>query len=282
MKKVEGKENKELVLKLKDFVKYYGKNRGTDGVTFDVYTGEIFGFIGPNGAGKSTTIRAIMGTLFATSGMIEVFGMDAGKDSKKIKMEVGYVPAEVEYYKYMKVKDLLYYANSFLKRSSKEEIDKLAKDLELDLNRKISELSFGNKKKVAIIQAIIRKPKLLILDEGASGLDPLMQAKLFEILESLKKTGIAILLSSHNLPEVERYCDRVGVIKKGKIVKIEDVNQSKTKHIKSITVVTKKGEEKYKYEGNINDLIKKLGKEDLIDLEIKKEGLEDEFMAWYK
>jgi len=275
------KKDKNMILEIKDFVKYYGKSRGTDGVTFDVYSGEIFGFIGPNGAGKSTTIRAIMGTLFATSGEVKVFGMDAGKESKEIKKEIGYVPAEVEYYKYMKVKDLLFYANSFLKRSSLDEIFEISKELDLDLNRKISELSFGNKKKVAIIQAIIRKPKLLILDEGASGLDPLMQAKLFQILDKLKKEGVAILLSSHNLAEVEKYCDRVGVIKDGKIVKIEDVNKSKTSKTKLVYIKTETQEEKYKYDGDINDLIKKLSKEKIIDLEIKNEGLEDEFMAWY-
>lgn len=275
------KEDKKIVLEIKDFVKYYGKARGTDGVTFDVYSGEIFGFIGPNGAGKSTTIRAIMGTIFKTSGVINVFSLDAGKNSKEIKKELGYVPAEVEYYKYMKVKDLLNYANSFLKRSKKDEITSLAKELDLDLNRKISELSFGNKKKVAIIQAIIRKPKLLILDEGASGLDPLIQSKLFGLLNKLKKEGVAILLSSHNLAEVEKYCDRVGVIKDGKIVKIEDVKKSKNINTKLVYVKTKEKEERYKYEGNINELIKKIGKENIIDLEIKNEGLEDEFMAWY-
>lgn len=272
----------KIVLEIIDFVKYYGKNRGTDGVNFNVKSGEIFGFIGPNGSGKSTTIRAIMGTLFATSGKVEVFGMDASKQSKKIKEWVGYVPAEVEYYKYMKVKDVINYANSFLKKSTKEEIEELVKELDLDMNKKISELSLGNKKKVAIIQAIVRKPKLLILDEGASGLDPLVHTKLFKILKKLRESGVAILLSSHNLSEVEKYCDRVGIIKNGKIVKIEDVSNERFKKIKTVRVVTKEGEKVYKHEGDINKLIKDLSKQKLIDLEIKTESLEDGFISWYK
>lgn len=275
-------ENKETVLELIDFVKYYGKSRGTDGVNFDVRPGEIFGFIGPNGAGKSTTIRAIMGSLFATSGTVKVFGMNAGKQSKEIRKLVGYVPAEVEYYKYMRVKDVLDYANSFLKKSSLEEIEELAKELDLDMNKRVYELSLGNKKKVAIMQAIIRKPKLLILDEGASGLDPLIQIKLFNILEKMKNGGTAILLSSHNLAEVEKYCDRVGIIKDGKIVKIEDVNREKINKIKTVRVVTAEGEKVYKHEGDINELVKDLSKQKLIDLEIKMESLEEDFMSWYK
>lgn len=175
------------IIEIKNLCKYYGKSRGVEDVSFEIKEGEIFGFIGPNGAGKSTTIRAIMGSLYATSGEVEVFGMNAGEQSKEIKKDIGYVPAEVEYYKYMKVKDVLNYANSFLKRSSLEDIQNLAKELELDMNKKVYELSLGNKKKVAVIQAIIRKPKLLILDEGASGLDPLIQIKLFNILEKMKK-----------------------------------------------------------------------------------------------
>ncbi len=271
----------EIVLKITNLVKYYGKSRGTDGVDFEIRSGEIFGFIGPNGAGKSTTIRAIMGSLFATSGTVEVFGMEAGKNSKEIKKHIGYVPAEVEYYKYMKVKDVIKYANSFLKKSSLEEIEKLAKELDLDLNKKIYELSLGNKKKVAIIQAIVRKPKLLILDEGASGLDPLVQIKLFKILDKLKNDGVAILLSSHNLVEVEKYCDRVGIIKEGKIVKIEDVNKSRISKAKHVRVITDKEEKEYKYDGDINELIKELSKENIKDLEIKSESLEEGFISWY-
>ncbi len=223
-----------------------------------------------------------MGSLYATSGIVEVFGMDAGKRSKEIKENVGYVPAEVEYYKYMKVKDVLNYANSFLKRSSKEEIESLAKELDLDLNKKVSELSLGNKKKVAVIQAIIRKPRLLILDEGASGLDPLVHTKLFNILEKLKNEGTAILLSSHNLAEVEKYCDRVGIIKDGKIVKIEDVNKDKISKIKQVRVVTDKEEKTYKFDGDINELVKELSGVKLVDLEIKTASLEEDFMSWYK
>lgn len=272
----------KTVLKIKDFVKYYGKERGADGVSFEINSGEIFGFIGPNGAGKSTTIRAIMGSLYADSGTVEVFGMDAGTKSKEIKKRVGYVPAEVEYYKYMRAKDIINYANSFLKKSSKDEIKVWAKELDLDMNKKIHELSFGNKKKVAIIQAIIRKPDLLILDEGASGLDPIMQVKLFETLNKLKKQGVAILLSSHNLTEVEKYCDRVGIIKEGKIVKLEDVNRSKSLKSKEVRVVTAEGEKKYTYDGDLNLLVNNLSKEKILDLEIKQEGLENEFMSWYK
>ena len=163
------------VIEIKNLTKNYGKNRGIQDVNISVKEGEIFGFIGPNGAGKSTTIKTLLNFTYPTSGEATILGMDTVKESEKIKAYIGYVPSEVRYYDDVKVKDIIKYAQSFYAKASKEEVERICNELELDMNKKMGELSLGNKKKVSIAQALIHSPKLLILDEPINGLDPLMQ-----------------------------------------------------------------------------------------------------------
>ena len=205
-------------IETKNLTKSYGNSRGIVDVNLSVKEGEIFGFVGPNGAGKSTTIRTLLNFIFPSSGEGKIFGKDIVKESSEIKKILGYVPSEVKFYDEVKVKDIINYSAIFYSDCSREEIEYLCEKLEVEVEKKMGELSLGNKKKVAIVQALIHRPKILILDEPTNGLDPLMQKKLFQILLEENKKGTTVFLSSHNLVEVENFCHRVAVIKEGKII----------------------------------------------------------------
>ncbi len=224
------------VVDIKNLTKTYKKNRGIKNLTFSIEEGEIFGFIGPNGAGKSTTIRTLLNFIYPTSGSATIFGKDIIKDSKEIRQNVGYLPSEVHYYDDMKVIDLLKYSAGFYKKFNSKRMTELAERLDLDLNRKIEDLSFGNRKKVGIIQALLHEPKLLILDEPTGGLDPLMQNTFFELLAEERKKGTTIFFSSHILSEVQKMCDRVAIIKEGELVKVETIENLTKKNLKYITI----------------------------------------------
>lgn len=286
------------VIKINNLTKSYGKNRGVNKINLEVNEGEIFGFIGPNGAGKSTTIKVLLNLIYPTSGFASILAMDVTKESSKIKEYIGYVPSEVNFYDEVKVKDIIKYAASFYSKISNDDIQKICDELELDMEKKMGQLSLGNKKKVAIAQALIGKPKVLILDEPANGLDPLMQKKLFEILMREKKRGCSIFLSSHNLVEVENYCDRVAIIKEGQIVKVVDIKKLENNrgvkvtlegenidniNLKNITL-TKKDKDKisFVFKGDINELVNTLGKTKLKSLLIEEMSLEDDFLSYYQ
>jgi ABC-2 type transport system ATP-binding protein len=212
------------VIETKKLTKYYGKSRGIIDVDISVDEGEIYGFIGPNGAGKSTTIRVLLSLIFATGGSATIFGKDVVKYGPEIKMDIGYLPSEVFYYDNMRVKDLLAYSASFYKKDCSARIKELSEIMDLDMNKKIDDLSYGNKKKVGIVQGLLHDPKLIILDEPTGGLDPLMQQKFFDLIHEENKKGATIFLSSHILSEVQRLCDRVAIIKEGKIIQVEKMS----------------------------------------------------------
>lgn len=287
-------------IEIKNLTKVYGKNRGIQDINISVKEGEIYGFIGPNGAGKSTTIKTLLNFIYPTSGEALIFGMDSVKESEKIKEYIGYVPSEVRYYDDVKVKDIIKYAQSFYPKSNKEYVDRICNELELDMNKKMCELSLGNKKKVAIAQSLINNPKLLILDEPTNGLDPLMQKKLFNILIEEKEKGNTVFLSSHNLVEVQNLCDRVCVIKEGKIVDIIEIEKSKTELKLKVTlsssditddivlnlsdkILDKNGKlYTFIYSKNIDSLVKELANYKIDELLIEKENLEDAFLNYYE
>src|SRR3954452_929200 len=227
------------VIEINNLTKMYGKSRGITDISFHVEEGEIFGFIGPNGAGKSTTIRTLLSLIYPTSGSAKIFGKDCVEFAPEIKKQIGYLPSEVFYYENMKVKDLLKYSASFYKKDCSKKIKELAEIMDLDLTKKIDDLSLGNKKKVGIVQGLLHEPKLIILDEPTSGLDPLMQQKFFELLEKENKKGATILFSSHILSEVQRLCNRVAIIKEGKIVTVEKISNLKENNYKRIKIETK-------------------------------------------
>ena len=227
------------VIEINKLTKSYGKVRGIVDVSFHVEQGEIFGFIGPNGAGKSTLIRTLLSLIYPTSGSATIFGKDCIKYAPEIKKDIGYLPSEIFYYDNMKVIDLLRYSASFYKKDCTKRINELAEIMELDLHKKIDDLSLGNKKKVGIVQGLLHEPKLIILDEPTSGLDPLMQKKFFDLLKEENKKGATILFSSHILSEVQKLCDRVAIIKEGKLVQVEKISTLKEKNYKKIRIETK-------------------------------------------
>jgi ABC-2 type transport system ATP-binding protein len=289
------------VIEINNLTKMYGKARGITDISFNVEEGEIFGFIGPNGAGKSTTIRTLLSLIYPTSGSAKIFGKDCIEFGPEIKKQIGYLPSEVFYYDNMKVMDLLKYSASFYKKDCTKRIKELAEIMHLDLTKKIDDLSLGNKKKVGIVQGLLHEPKLIILDEPTSGLDPLMQQKFFELLEEENKKGATILFSSHILSEVQRLCNRVAIIKEGKIVTVEKISTLKENNYKKFKIDTKatlendyfnlpgvtKFERKgsvisFLFRGNINDVLKKIATIEITNLWIEEPDLEEIFMHYYE
>lgn len=288
-------------IEIKNLTKYYGKARGIIDVSFNVEEGEIFGFIGPNGAGKSTTIRTLLSLVYPTSGSAKIFGKDCIKYGPEIKKEIGYLPSEVFYYDKMKVIDLLKYSASFYKKDCSKRINELANVMELDLNKRIDDLSFGNKKKVGIVQGLLHEPKLIILDEPTGGLDPLMQQKFFDLLKEENKKGTTILFSSHILSEVQRLCDQVAIIKEGKIVKVEKISTLQENNHKRFKLEAAVGVDKnyfsiagvtnleikdnliqFLFRGNINLIMKKISEIQIANLWIEEPDLEEIFMHYYE
>lgn len=289
------------VIELHNLTKHYGSTRGITNLNFSVQEGEIFGFIGPNGAGKSTTIRTLLGLIYPTSGSATIFGKDCIQYGPEIKKEIGYLPSEVFYYDKMKVKDLLKYSASFYKKDCRKRITELVELFDLDLNKRIEDLSLGNKKKVGIVQGLLHEPKLIILDEPTSGLDPLMQQNFFDLLEAENKKGTTILFSSHILHEVQRLCDRVAIIKEGKLIKLETMSALKENTYKRIKIETTaevstdhfqltgvneiKQEDRiisFIYKGNIDLMLKKIAEIQIGNIWIEEPELEDIFMHYYE
>lgn len=287
-----------MVLVTKGLTKYYGKQMGIEGVDLSVKKGEIYGFIGPNGAGKSTTIRCIMGLLKPDNGKILLFRQDAERNMKQVKHNIGYVPSEVYYYEDMTVSKLLHYSASFYNKNLKSRITYLADILALDMNKKFEDLSYGNKKKVAIAQALLHSPELIILDEPTSGLDPLMKKKLFELLAEENKKGATIFFSSHVLSEVQQLCHRIGMMKEGKIIKEATFDEIRSNVWTKFRVQTeealsiplrgvkdlKKDDNVYSfiYAGNIDILIKELSRHTITFLEATEPPLEEIFLHYYE
>ena len=289
------------VIEINNLTKMYGKARGIEDVSFDVKEGEIFGFIGPNGAGKSTTIRTLLSLIYPTRGSATIFGKDIITAAPEIKKDIGYLPSEVFYYDNMKVMELLKYSASFYKKDCTKRIKELADIMELDLTKKIDDLSLGNKKKVGIVQGLLHEPKLIILDEPTSGLDPLMQQKFFDLLEKENKKGATILFSSHILSEVQRLCDRVGIIKDGRIVTVEKISTLKENTYKKFKIESKSlidknlfdiegvnqleqdgGTISFLFRGNINSIMKKIAEIEIANLWVEEPDLEEIFMHYYE
>lgn len=281
------------VIEAHKLTKYYGRARGIKNVSFSVEEGEIFGFIGPNGAGKSTTIRTLLALIYPTRGTGKIFGKDCIKDHKEIANEVGYLPSEIFYYDHMKVKDLLNYSASFYKKDCTQRIKVLCDRLELDVNRKIDDLSLGNRKKVGIVQGLLHEPKLIILDEPTSGLDPLMQQTFFDLIKEENAKGVTVFFSSHILSEVQKICDRVAIIKEGKIIDVKKIDELKEANYKRVnlrqeTALTKEffaleGIENlviedtkaaFIYNGKMDPLVKQLSHLNLTNLNIEDPDLE--------
>jgi ABC-2 type transport system ATP-binding protein len=288
------------IIEVNHLTKYYGKSRGIIDVSFKVEEGEIFGFIGPNGAGKSTTIRLLLSLIYPSEGNATIFGKDCIKFGPEIRQEIGYLPSEVFYYEGMKVLDLLKYSASFYRKDCIARLHELADLMELDLKRRIDDLSYGNKKKVGIVQGLLHQPKLIILDEPTAGLDPLMQHKFFNLIQEENKRGATVFFSSHILGEVQRMCNRVAIIKEGSIINIQDIKTLQKDNYKKIRVIAAGMDEKrfmvdgvtqleksngslsFFYKGDINVIAKLISTNEVSDLTIEDLTLEEIFMHYYE
>ena len=285
------------IIKTTKLTKYYGKARGIIDLDLTVTQGEFFGFIGPNGAGKSTTIRTLLGLIAPTSGSAEIFGKDVVKEKESILQSVGYLPSEALFYQGMKVKDVLKLSADLRKKDCKAEAKMLCERLQLDTSRKVDELSFGNRKKVAIVCALQHQPELLVLDEPTSGLDPLMQKEFFDILRERNKAGATIFLSSHVLSEIQRNCTRAAIIRDGRIIACDSVEALSKTSAKRVTVqgnINLEGlsgvrdiEEtntsvSFLYGGDMDNLLQVLSSGRVDDLTVTEPDLEEIFMHYYE
>ncbi len=283
-------------IEINDLTKFYGKSRGITNVNLTVDEGEFFGFIGPNGAGKSTTIRTLLGLISATSGSAKIFGKDIVKNKTEILADVGYLPSETMFYNGMKVKDILKLSESLRGIDCKKEAEELCERLELDVNKKVNELSLGNRKKLGIVCAMQHKPKLYILDEPTSGLDPLIQKEFYDILTKRNQEGATVFLSSHVLSEIGKYCKRAAVIREGKILacdSIEKLGHTDAKRVvlrgtkefvsnKDIFDVKQENDSvSFLYKGTPKELTVLLCKLDFEDFTVSDIDLEEGFMHFY-
>ncbi len=289
------------VIETDHLTKYYGKARGIIDVSFQVEEGEIFGFIGPNGAGKSTTIRLLLSLIYPTSGTATIFGKDCIKYGPQLRQNIGYLPSDVFYYEGMKVIDLLKYSASFYKRDCTQRMYELAELMELELDRRIEDLSYGNKKKVGIVQGLLHQPKLVFLDEPTAGLDPLMQRTFFDLIREENRRGMTVFFSSHILSEVQRLCNRVGIIREGRMIEIADIRTLQQNNYKRVRVAAKgldpayfqplpgvtnlervNGAVRFFYKGDLNIIMRKIAELTVSDVTIEEPTLEEIFMHYYE
>ena len=288
-------------IEIERLTKRYRGGRGVTDVDIDIHEGEVFGFIGPNGSGKSTTIRALLGLLAPTSGRARILGVDVHEDGPRARAEVGYVPSETSLYEGMTVEDTLRFA-ARLRGTDDRRRSELCDAFDLDRGRDVGDLSLGNRKKVALVMALEHSPRVLILDEPTGGLDPLMQARLFEVLLEEQRRGVTVFFSSHVLNEVQRTCSRVAILKDGRVIETSSVDALRAKQTKRVHVVLssniavasctklagatqleRHGERlSFLYAGAIPTLLSALAADAVLDVAIEEPSLEEIFLRHYE
>ena len=286
------------ILEIQNLTKYYGKTLGVQNLNLSLNSGEIFGFIGPNGAGKSTTIRCIMNLINKTEGKVLIDGTEFTKNDISIKAKIGYLPSEINLYEDYTVKEMLDFHEKYYKKDLHKKRLDLVSRFKLDENKKIEDLSLGNLKKLGIILTFMIDAEIYILDEPISGLDPIMQNVFYSLLKEEKEKGKTIFYSTHVLSELSKICDRVGIIKNGKLIKIAKINELNDNNLNIVTVsspdieklikeldvkvMSKDGNTiKFSNQLSYNELIKKLSKYDIEKLIIEEATIEDMFLNYY-
>lgn len=224
------------VINIEKLTRDYGGGKGIFDLSFQVNEGEVFGFLGPNGAGKTTTIRHLMGFIKPKSGKCAIQGVDCWTGRSEIQRNLGYIPGEISFFDDMTGTDYLKFVSGYRKLGKANRTKELMDRFQLDAKGKIKKMSKGTKQKLGIVSAFMHDPDILILDEPTTGLDPLMQNRFIELLAEEKKKGKTILLSSHIFEEVERTCDRVGIIRAGKLVTVDSVESLRKRHVRSYQV----------------------------------------------
>lgn len=274
--------SREYCIEIKNLTKRYGKNRGVSDLTIGVEKGDIFGFLGPNGAGKSTTIRSMLGLIGFQEGSVALLGMDVRKQQEEILKQVGYMPSEAMFYPSMKVKDVIRFAADMRKMDCTKEAAMLCECLAVDTEKRIEELSLGNRKKVSIVCAMQHKPQLFIFDEPTSGLDPLMQAEFFKLVLKYNQQGVTCFLSSHVLSEIKKYCRHAAIIREGRLICTDTVENLTRTNAKRIRLVKDGKEEEFVYKGNLNELFAGFAGHDISDIVIEEPELDEIFMHYYE
>jgi ABC-2 type transport system ATP-binding protein len=288
-------------IELQHLTKRYGELHALADVNLQVPQGAIFGFLGPNGAGKSTAIRILLGLLRATDGHGRILGMDCSRQATKIHRRVGYLPGDIRLYEWMRGRAFLQYCNDARGGGHEAEIARLRERFELDAERKIGEYSRGMKQKLGLIQAMLHRPEILILDEPTTALDPLVQQTLYEELREVSRAGRTVLFSSHTLSEVEQLCDRVAIIRAGRIIENNTIEALRTRALRRIEFRLKGGhleQDKVpegltlqpglngfvsaRWRGGVEGLLPWLIQIGIEDLSISPPSLEDLFTEYYK
>ncbi len=289
------------VILAEHLTKSYGKQRGVIDLSFAVKPGEVFGYLGPNGAGKTTTIRTMLDFIRPTSGRVALFGLDSRDDAVEIHRRIGYLPGELALYEKLTGAELLQHFASLRGGVDEAYVRELAARLDCDPSARIRSLSHGNKQKVALIQAFMHRPELLVLDEPTTGLDPIVQQEFHRLVEEIREEGRTVFLSSHVMPEVERLCDRVAIIREGRLVAVEDVGEMKSKAVRTIDIHFAKpvaaeafaqlpGVREIAAQGDVlhitvagplDAIVKEAARHEVVDLESHEPSLEEIFLAFY-
>ena len=295
---MQGKTSAQAAIRALGLTKFYGTHRGIEDLDLEVRRGEMFGFLGPNGAGKTTTIRLLLDLLRPTRGRAEVFGLDTRRNALEVRRRIGYIPGDIAFFESMKGRELLDLLDGFRRNGSRAA--EIAEHLELDLGRPIRAYSRGMKQKLAIIQALSHDPELLILDEPTMGLDPLIQQRFYDLLEEEKEKGNTVFLSSHMLHEVERVCDRVGMVRDGLLIAVEEMASLKRKKVRRLELVLSRdvrpedlsvdGVDVTRIEGrraemavygNLQEVLAHMAKLPVEDFVFPEATLEEAFMPFY-
>lgn len=290
------------VIETDGLTKFYGRSRGIIDVGLRVERGEIFGFLGPNGAGKTTTIRLLLDLIRPTRGHARVLGLDPQRNGVEVRRRVGYLPGELALYPDLTGRQMVEYAAHLRGDVSQKEVARLADRLEVDLSRPIRTLSHGNRQKIGILLALMHRPELLILDEPTTGLDPLMQQVLYELLEEVRAEGRTVFFSSHVLPEVERLCDRVGILREGRLIAVESISGLKQKALRRIELYFDRPVEPEMFrnlpgvvevrasgavlhvalQGSVDPLLKAAAQHTVLNIVTYEPNLEEMFLALYR
>ena len=275
-------KNQKSAISIQNLTKYYGKHKAVDGLSLNVERGDIFGFLGPNGAGKSTTIRSLLGLITFREGDAEILGMDVKTHHREILGKIGYMPSEAMFYPSMKVKEVIRFAADMRKLDCTAEAQMLCERLQVDQNKRIEELSLGNRKKVSIVCAMQHKPELFIFDEPTSGLDPLMQAEFFKLIMEYNKQGTTCFLSSHVLSEIKKYCKHAAIIREGKLICTDTVENLTRTNTKRIRMIRDGKEEDFVFKGDLNQLFAGFAGHNIEDIVIEEPELDEIFMHYYE
>jgi ABC-2 type transport system ATP-binding protein len=291
----------KTVIKTEGLSKNYGQRLGISDVDIEVLAGEVFGYLGPNGAGKTTTIRVLLDFIRADKGRAEIFGLDAHRHVVKIHRRIGFLPGELNLYENLSGREQLLYFCNLRRHNDWPYVDELASRFQCQLAQPIHSLSQGNKRKLGLIQAFMHKPDLIILDEPTNGLDPIMQHEFYRLLGEARAAGQTIFFSSHNLPEVERVCDRVAIIRAGRMVAMENVAALKAKTMRNVEIHFGEAVDanifsaiehlhilnfdgrrlKCRIKGELDGLLKTAAKYKIIDFISREPDLEEIFLAYY-